>query len=422
MKLTGYNEFILENQIAELLVESQIVYSQKFLNLLNTMGRTPIVPKLLTLQSQDKEIQQNYIDVGGAKDTVTFTPERKVRELTGNRNIVYVRQGTGGCLSHMSRNRFIFGRLGYTPEGGYITDETQSPHYKPQEGEVGKIVATTQGIKAPIQTYVLFECTEGANKGKQCVINRRKLNERDDTFSQIWTTQRNSIKVGRLARALITLLGETVTDAQVEDFVNKYKSAYDVMNDAFSRFDIVEGNKIAYWYNYERYEDENEGVLGSSCMKNASSSWLKIYTKNPEQCKLVILYSDAGSIVDGKFKSEKIRGRAILWKTDQGDMFMERIYTKDDSDVDLYKQFCFHNGWWCRTRQQYGTEFQVENGHQTKTAQYVVTLAECDFNHYPFVDSLCYLNTSTKKISNVRSLVSPDRVIQNTGGGYSPCR
>ena len=421
-ELTGYNEFILEKQIAQLIMESQIVYSRKFLDLLNSVGRNEIVTKLLSLQSQDVDIQQNYIDAGSAKDTVTFTPERKVRELLGNRQISYVRVGEGGLLGltvserdpSLLKNRSVFARLGYETEG--LTDATR---YKPQDNAVGRILATTQGRKEPIQTYVLFECTDGPDAGKKCVINRTRLQERDETTARMWVSQRSSIKIGRLTRALLTLVGATFTDAQIEEFVNRYKSCYDVMNDAFARFDVVSGDQIAHWYNYRNYQHENNGVLGSSCMKNAPATWLRVYTRNPEQCKLVILYSSAGQIREGKFTSNKICGRAILWKTDEGDTFMERIYTNDDSDVDLYKRYCYHNGWWCRTRQEYGFNFEVENGNTSKRASYIVTLAHADFDSYPFVDSLCFLNTRTKRISNIKANVDANRRIQSTGGGYA---
>jgi hypothetical protein len=39
-----------------------------------------------------------------------------------------------------------------------------------------------------------------------------------------------------------------------------------------------------------------------------------------------------------KNTSDKIKGRAILWKTDKG-MFMDRIYTAHDSDLNLFKEF-----------------------------------------------------------------------------------
>jgi hypothetical protein len=41
---------------------------------------------------------------------------------------------------------------------------------------------------------------------------------------------------------------------------------------------------------------------------------------------------------DNENTSDKIKGRAILWKTDKG-MFMDRIYTAHDSDLNLFKEF-----------------------------------------------------------------------------------
>jgi hypothetical protein len=41
--------------------------------------------------------------------------------------------------------------------------------------------------------------------------------------------------------------GIEFTDKQLEDFVNQYKSSWDILNDAFIKFDIVKGDDISYW-------------------------------------------------------------------------------------------------------------------------------------------------------------------------------
>ena len=122
-------------------------------------------------------------------------------------------------------------------------------------------------------------------------IERESLDVYDDRYDRIWKQTRNPIRVGRIIRAILTSAKETVTDQEIEEFVNQFKSSWDIMNDAFLKFDIVSGKDIAYWYNYERYESR-DSTLGSSCMSDVPDKYFKIYTKNPEVCQLVVLFID----------------------------------------------------------------------------------------------------------------------------------
>jgi hypothetical protein len=81
-------------------------------------------------------------------------------------------------------------------------------------------------------------------------------------------------------------------------------------------------------------------------------------------------------------------------------MFMDRIYYNNESDVQLFKRFAEKNGWWYKNSQDSDTDFQASNGSSTKDPTYTVTLEEVHFDNYPYVDTMCYLNKSTRKISN----------------------
>jgi hypothetical protein len=68
------------------------------------------------------------------------------------------------------------------------------------------------------------------------VINKEALSDHDDTLSKVWTTSRNPIRIGRLVRALYRSGSTTISDSEIEKFVNDYKATIDIINDAFSRF------------------------------------------------------------------------------------------------------------------------------------------------------------------------------------------
>jgi hypothetical protein len=58
--------------------------------------------------------------------------------------------------------------------------------------------------------------------------------------------------------------------------------------------------------------------------------------------------------------------RAILWKTDKG-MFMDRIYTAHDSDLNLFKEFATKSNFWFKTEQDMEVDTQITNGTETKS-------------------------------------------------------
>ena len=62
--------------------------------------------------------------------------------------------------------------------------------------------------------------------------------------------------------------------------------------------------------------------------------------QSPEVCTLVIYKSDDDT--------DKILGRALLWKLRDGKRFMDRIYTANDSDVQLFKDYAKENGWYTK--------------------------------------------------------------------------
>ena len=93
---------------------------------------------------------------------------------------------------------------------------------------------------------------------------------------------------------------------------------------------MVQGESIAYWYNYKNYLDRS-GSLGNSCMSNVDDEYFDIYMSNSDVCKLLILKSQENP--------NKIVGRALLWTLTGGEKYLDRIYTIKDSDIELFKDY-----------------------------------------------------------------------------------
>jgi hypothetical protein len=409
-----YNDFKEDFLLESLLLESKVEFSKGLMNLFATMANNRIKNILLNLSKTGKDINitQNFFDIGPSKEEITFVQDRRAQQIMGTEPVNF--KTTSNVGSHYLTfskkddkyvNRAIFSALGFDPDS--------TSHDVPESNEVGEILAETESKLHPGRFYVLFKWSGGL-----IVLNKSVVVPNDDRYDRVWALARNPIRIGRAIRALLTSAGETFEDKEIEDFVNAYKSSIDIMNDAFLKFDVVEGRDIAYWYSNYHYEDGGRSTLGNSCMAEVDDSYFDIYVYNPSVCKLVILYSDSGGqITDGKWKSNKIRGRAILWTTDQGDIFMDRIYYNYESDVDLFKQYADKNDWWYKRSQDSDSHFTAQKGSQTKNPIYTVSLRISEFDYYPYVDTLTYIDFSGKKLSNKRD--GMDGELCGTGGDWS---
>lgn len=407
-----YDSFILEKKIYDLLLESKVEFSKGFVNILSSISN-PISKAILSLNTQEKDVVQNYIDSDlNSTDMVTFIQDRRAKQITnGYENIFKISDGrkhlkSDGFSSDTGReqNTKIYKLLGLDIRNAK----------KASNGDEVKILSEIASPFDSSKIYCSYQSTK--DESVKCVINKEGLSQSTDVFKRLWTDSRNSMRIGRLVRALLPLTGLTFTDSEVEKFVNEYKSTIDILNDAFSKLDVVKGDKISYWYNIENYSNR-EGTLGSSCMADVDASYFDIYVGNPDVCQLVILYDDNGSIVDGRYKSKKIAARALLWTTTEGDKFMDRIYTSKNSDEQLFKKFAEKNGWWCKYRQSSDPNFSAELGTSSKKPKYIVQLKKWG-EEYPYLDTLMYLNTNDGRLSNDGDLINANALLNSTGGGY----
>ena len=409
--IQNYNVFREDKILESLLLESKLEFSKRFANLIGSMPESKLKNDIINLSTNDKDltISQNFFDIGDSKEEVTFIPDKKAQQILGDTPVQYITDNsirnhylTFNQKDGKYTNRVIFKSLGFDPE-------TTSKE-KPSGGLVGVILAETPSKKTPGKVYALFKWDNGT-----CVVDKNHIYPHDDRLDRVWKLSKSQIRIGRAIKAILTSAGISATDKEIEDFVNAYKSSYDIMNDAFLKFDVVEGDKIAYWYNNRHYENDRS-TLGSSCMSDVNDDFFDLYVMNPDVCKLVILYSEKGKVVDGKWKSLTIRGRALLWKTTSGDMFMDRIYYNYESDVSLFKQYAEKNDWWCKTSQDSSSDFTAQKGTKTKDPTYTVQLKKSRFDSYPYVDTMSYISFDEKTISN--DSYRSDASMMDTDGSY----
>lgn len=395
--LKRYLDFI--NESLDFIVESNVIYSDKFRVAL-TKCNDAISKKLLDIENKDLNVQSNYFDVAGEKnDTVSFIPDRRAQQIIADKKELYRFVGNnGGWLTHnVDSNGKIFAALGYEPEGEV---------YKPQSNDLGEIVKKVVSESSG-KTYAYVKFQSG-NKG---VYNSQRLQLVDDSSRQVWSTNRQEIKVGRAIRALLNVAGETFVDKDIEAFVNQYKATIDKMNDKFSNFEVVTGDDIAYWYDNEKYS-QRSGTLGNSCMASAPSEYFEIYTSNPDKCALII-YKDPDN-------PERICGRALLWTLSDGKRFVDRIYTVRDSDVQLFRDFAKDKGWYYKYSNNSGSSSQaISPTGETVELDLTISVQSGNYDNYPYLDTLKYYTPKTGRLSNRSEPGS--YTLEDTGGEYISC-
>ncbi len=220
----------------------------------------------------------------------------------------------------------------------------------------------------------------------------------NDKSNEFWKRGRTEITTGRWVRRIVTdVYKSSISDADVEKFVNQYKSTFDGED---TNLEIVKGDEITKWYLESNYEIIR-GQLGNSCMRYARcQDFFDIYTKNPEVCQLLIMKSDKNP--------DKIVGRALLWNLKNGEKYQDRIYTILDSDKEIF------NDW------------AEKNGYKTYDSSYSnleVQLGEHKYEKFPYMDTFVSYSPTKYLLSNDEDLWPDSRyyLLQDTSGGYKSC-
>lgn len=193
---------------------------------------------------------------------------------------------------------------------------------------------------------------------------------------------RQSGKYGKIIRKVLT---EQVprfkfTDQELETLVNHLKACAEN-----GEFQIVSGDDIMYWYDGNRYaDDEDTGTLGCSCMRH-NPSYMELYAKNPDVCQMVILV-----------KGGCLYGRALLWNN----KYMDRIYGSDSTIV-AFKSYAKKKGYHCKSYQNSDCTdswIDPENGEHYNETMTISLDTNCEY--YPYADTFYYIDVEEGYISN----------------------
>lgn len=402
--IKSYLEFI--NESLHLILESDVVYSDKMRLTLSKI-ENPIAKKLLEIENKDYPVRTNYFDiVPGKNDKISFIPDRKAQDILSDSKEMFRYVGSGGWLKHKAVNSNIFLRLGYSYEEGVEP-------YSPDSSDKGELISkVTSEISGRVYAWVKFKNINDEYVGEG-VYNFEKLRPLNEKYKLLFSKNRQNINVGKAVKAILDITGFRFTPHELEIFVNGFKSTVDKLNDKFLYFELVSGEEIGKFYNNSNYL-EKSGKLGSSCMASSPVKYFSIYIENPDVCKLLILKSEKDET--------KITGRALLWTLSDGQNFLDRVYTINDSDVELFKDYAKENGWYSKRYNNSSADISAinPNGDYDNTLVGKVLVKPTEHDSYPYLDTFKYFNPKNGILS-IDKIDSNDYKLESTTGGYIGC-
>ncbi len=417
MKLFKYDEFITESHL-QLLLEANVDFSKDFISVLKKVD-SDIARQLVDIEGKEVDINQNYIDINKEKtDTLFFKPDNKVGKTARIINLNGIYPQITYQLSKI--------------EGSGVDKAEESDFILPENDTVGQVVKvyTLQEMSSLLPEYksnfeysfitgnplVLFQWVKNGKK-QQVLINKGTVNDGPSAVRS------SEVSVGRFVRALLTKSGIKFKDAEIEDFVYKYRAEIEkIKNVLTERFKVVKGDDIKKYYHRSKYESEG-GDLGNSCMRyDRCQSYLSIYTDN-SQASLLLLMSET--------EEDKIAGRAILWEMEPYEVstkVMDRIYTIRTADQQLFKDWAKENGYWFKERQDFSeyTDFvfrDKETGEiiEKRQGEFSVKLDNGgEYPSYPYMDSFKYYNPRNGTLYN-SSNFDYEYELTDTDGGNGSC-
>ena len=205
---------------------------------------------------------------------------------------------------------------------------------------------------------------------------------------------------------------EEINDSDIEKFVNELTAELKLLRSSpDSKIEIVKGKEIKKWYDSDNYQSTS-GQLGSSCMSGKLCQlYFDIYTENSDTISLLIL----------KNEGDKLVGRALLWKLENGKYFMDRVYCSTEYDEKIFTKYANENGYYYRNNGNNNYIHLYLNCEEKKEDfdKLVVSVPNCDFDNYPYLDTLKFLDLSNDVLVYSNGKYAWDRELRDTEGKWT---
>ncbi len=394
--VSRYNLFRLKL----ILEETKVEYRSNFESILRMM-LSPVAKFLLEVQNRDIDIDINNIGSGEGDDMVNFTSPKRTES-----KIVWKVQGSYCPIIKDPKilARFNIPTSTYSHGQYYVGSDTKDNLFTIEDelspDEVNKLLSGNITDK-------ILKIKSVSNAIEYAIINGPLSNYIEKTNDVFPKSRDQEIKVGRFVNKILGVVGEKFSSKQIEEFVNEFKSKVILSKDSFRNFEVVEGDRIAFYYDGDNYDKSKASTLHSSCMRyKECQNYFDIYTKNPEVCKLLILKSDEDQ--------SKIVARALVWTTISGNIFMDRIYFSKESDPNLFIEYAEKMGWFYKVSGMIGKSKPKFEKMPSKSD---VQLKIWKVEYYPFLDTLMYLGVTTGILTETKQN-NTGLLLQDTGGAH----
>lgn len=377
--MLNYNNFILESYVENSINEGRLIFSNNFTNLLTSIDSDISEYLIRNANSECDDINANYIDLGTKSDTASFIQDNKISV----KDIIF-----------KLTNLYRFCREGFAvvDKSGFSTN-----------GLVGSLNRNNNAFRL-LDSAVVGDCTlyhlQFIDNPEEYVIVYKLLDD-DSIMTPINDIRGNTdIKIGRLVGKILNSLKIKIKPNDLEDFVNKYKAAFELINNVESNFKVVKGEDIRKYYLNDNYFKADR-VLGSQLWKSCMSydycqEYFDIYVDNPDVINMLVLLKD-----------DKVLARALLWDVDGGINYMDRIYSISDSYKLTFESWGRKNGYTLYTDKSKGIMS--------------VDLKPVEYDTYPYMDTFRYYNPKTGVATDDSDYFDDDDyiIISETDGGYT---
>lgn len=197
---------------------------------------------------------------------------------------------------------------------------------------------------------------------------------RELKFTERGEWARDGRQEAKPARAITQIMRNamlrSITSRDLEIFSNLYKGrATDLYN-----IQVTSGDGLC-----EVYALKAEGF--SSCMNGGyHASKLRLYQENPNQVRIAYVQVN-----------DKCLARALVWTANDGSVIMDRVYGSEEFQT-MFKDYARDQGWWKKRCDSAGDSPFISPDGDNKDRYFTITLADGDFEYYPYVDTFRYQN------------------------------
>ena len=389
-KVIDFNEYLVTKTFEAMdlkVKELELILSPRMLKILKEMTHQ-IADDLLEKHIEgERQFKVTFVDLGSEAGDVSFIQANKVPELI-EPELVH-----GDYHAEKGVETDKYGREVKVMKGGYFD--------------------YIQNYKNPWIT----------DQGHVIDLHDIQFKSKDHP---VWSKFRAETSIGRFINTIwpkkypANLKREELAKMEKPNDVESFSNMFKATVEAHSKIlKYVSGPEIIHYYSCDNYAKQG-GTLGGSCMNSPSKGkYLKLYQNNPETVKMLVLYPED--------VRDKIIGRALVWTLTEpeGRMYMDRIYTANDSDQYLFIEYAKSHGYFYKSSQSYGWDYDIIDGKDGSRG-YTVLKAQMkpdvEYEYYPYLDTMQFYNPTSGIATNDGKNLQRGRgfyILQDASGGYS---